>query len=548
MSRGASDFFDVAIAGSGPSGTLAAVELVRKGLQVLMLDVGHDDERYRSLIPDLPFAEIRRTDPHQRRYFLGDDLEGIPQGKLRVGAQLTPPRQFVTRDTEQHLPCSGESFAPMQSLALGGLGAAWGASCLTYSRGELEKAGIYEPGFAQYYDEVAREIGVSAEPADDASRECFAGVKNHLPPLDMDASAEKIWAAYLARRDQFQRRGFSLGRTPLAALSRDFKNRKANPYFDMDFWGEVRQSVFRPRYLLEELETRPNFCLARGNLVIAFADSGKDQVQVHCRDLKTDRPATFTARRLLLCAGAINSARIALNSLGLANRSVPILCNPYTYVPCLNLKMLGRKASERRHSLSHLTALYRPEDDPQELVVAHFFSYGSLLLFKLVKEIPLPPWAGLLLVRLLVNSLVIAGLHHADAPHAGKTMRILATAQSSLPEVRFAHAASQEERSLRQRREKAFLRHLLRLGLLPCARLWPGAAASIHYAGTIPIDQGQGKSWGTEPNGRLLGSRNVYVGDGSTWRYLPAKGLTFTLMANALRVARHLGNDLQSSA
>jgi hypothetical protein len=34
-------------------------------------------------------------------------------------------------------------------------------------------------------------------------------------------------------------------------------------------------------------------------------------------------------------------------------------------------------------------------------------------------------------------------------------------------------------------------------------------------------------------NGRLHGTSNVYVADGSGFTYLPAKGLTFTLMANA---------------
>ena len=37
--------------------------------------------------------------------------------------------------------------------------------------------------------------------------------------------------------------------------------------------------------------------------------------------------------------------------------------------------------------------------------------------------------------------------------------------------------------------------------------------------------------------GTLHGTREVFVADGSAFRYLPAKGLTFTLMANADRVA-----------
>ncbi len=39
------------------------------------------------------------------------------------------------------------------------------------------------------------------------------------------------------------------------------------------------------------------------------------------------------------------------------------------------------------------------------------------------------------------------------------------------------------------------------------------------------------------PDGRLHGTANVWVADGSGFRFLPAKGVTLTLMANAHRVA-----------
>ena len=38
-------------------------------------------------------------------------------------------------------------------------------------------------------------------------------------------------------------------------------------------------------------------------------------------------------------------------------------------------------------------------------------------------------------------------------------------------------------------------------------------------------------------DGRLRPTASVYVADSAPWRFLPAKGLTFTLMANARRVA-----------
>lgn len=538
---------DVAVVGSGPSGALAACRLVRAGFRVVMLDVGHDDDIYRARIPDLPFSELRRTDPGQRSYFLGDALEGIPTDDVRVGAQLTPPRQFVTRDTEAHLPCLPDAFQPMQSLALGGLGAAWGAASFTYSETELQRMGIPARGFQRYYNEVARDVGISGDPADDASRHCFAAVTEHLPPLALDSGARAVWQAYSGkRRERLLAAGFSLGRTPLAVLSCPVAGRDANPYFDMDFWSESRRSVFRPRYLLEALQSEPGFFLERGHLVHGFKQQ-RDGVEISSTHLPTRRAAIFQARRLVLCAGAINSARLALNALQLPEQPVPLLCNPYVYLPCINRRMLGRAADDRRHSLSQLVGIYEPPGSPADVVSLQLYSYRSLLLFKLVKEIPLPPWAGLLSVRLLVNSLSIVGLHHADVPDARRNLRTVSVENGRLPALRFEYARSPAEEKTEVRAERGAARMLRRLGVFPCARLAPGPASSIHYAGTIPV-RPQGDGWGSHPDGHLLLAPHVYVGDSSSWRYLPAKGLTFTLMANALRVADQVIADLRGNA
>ena len=60
--------------------------------------------------------------------------------------------------------------------------------------------------------------------------------------------------------------------------------------------------------------------------------------------------------------------------------------------------------------------------------------------------------------------------------------------------------------------------------------------ASVHYAGTIPM---------AAPTSLHTASKycrshffeNLYLVDGTTFPFLPAKNLTFTLMANAVRVA-----------
>ncbi len=541
------ELFDVVVVGSGPAGSVTAATLVESGLRVLMLDVGNGDEGYLDLVPDQPFSAIRSGDPEQRRYLLGDDLVGVPRGDVRVGAQLTPPRQFVTRDAERLLPVEGEGFEPMQSLALGGLGAAWGAASFTYTEHELRRIGLPVEVFRRHYDRVARRIGLSGDPDDDASATCFAGIEHHQPPLELDSVSGALWHSYQRKRAGLLERGLALGRTPLAVLSRDLGDRRANPYFDMDFWGDSRRSVFRPRYLVEALEREEGFRLERRQLVCRFEERG-DRVRIETRDLESRELRSFEARRLVLAAGAINSARLALHSLARADATAPILCNPYHYVPCVSLSRLGRSAQDRRHSLSQLVAIYSPEDDREDFVTAQIYGYRSLLLFKFAKEIPLPAWAGLLVSRLLVNSIAIVGIHHSDAPHGGKTLRLVDRPGADLPAVHFDYRPSDEERELRTRRQRRLLREFLRLGMVPIAHVDPGNASSIHYAGTLPMQDGGDAANGgitTRADGRLQAAPRVYVADSSSWRFLPAKGLTLTIMANADRVAENVVRDLR---
>nr|MBA2544292.1 hypothetical protein [Deltaproteobacteria bacterium] len=111
---------DVIIVGSGASAVNAAMPLIEAGRAVRMLDVGNAGDRYP--MPDGPFEEVRRTDPDQHRYLLGDHFEGIAFDDTGIKAHLTPPRQFVAEDANRLQPVASTSFFPLHSLAVGGLG------------------------------------------------------------------------------------------------------------------------------------------------------------------------------------------------------------------------------------------------------------------------------------------------------------------------------------------------------------------------------------------------------------------------------------------
>jgi choline dehydrogenase-like flavoprotein len=59
---------------------------------------------------------------------------------------------------------------------------------------------------------------------------------------------------------------------------------------------------------------------------------------------------------------------------------------------------------------------------------------------------------------------------------------------------------------------------------------------SVHYTGTLPMSRTPAR-FGATPDGVSWDFPNLILADGATFPFLPAKNLTYTLMANAARVA-----------
>jgi hypothetical protein len=533
--------FDLLIVGSGPSGAHAAMEAVASGRKTALVEIGYSGGQPPAFDPSRTFSEIRRTDPNQQAYFLGDNPVAVLRNQGRAGPHLTPGRQYMIRDMDLLFPLESDSFLPLQSSSLGGLGVSWGANCFALEDYELERIGIAAAAMPGYYAGAAREAGISGR-TDDALTPLIANLDHGAiqPPLPLDSNAETILRRYQAKAARYQASGLYLGQSLLAMLSQNLDGRQANPQTDMDFWADTGSSVYRPRYTIEKLQACSNFTHLTGRLALRFRP-GPDGVSLECRNLETGAPEAISARKLLLAAGAINSGRLALASSDNYQSRLPILCNPNHWVAAVNLAMLGKPARDRRHSLSQLTVLMRAECDGPDYVLAQIYSYRSLLLFRLLKDIPLPPSLGILFLRLMATAFTCVNIHFPDRPSSDRWIQL--EARDSGDVLRASTSYSAPEKAWIQRHEGRMLRFLAGLRCIPMGVTKPLHGASIHYAGTLPYSV-EDRRYTTAPNGQLRHAPNVYVADGASWRFMPAKGLTLTLMANARRVAAQALRDL----
>jgi choline dehydrogenase-like flavoprotein len=529
---------DVIVVGSGPGGANAAVPLVESGLNVLLLDVGAKDTRYTPLIPSETFRTIRETDDQQHRYFLGDDFEGVPFGKVGLGAQLTPPRRYVFTSGMSRMPTESSTFQLSESLALSGLGAAWGAGVFPFSEKELAGWPITRTDLDPHYKAVAARIGTTGGRGDDLEQ--WMGGYATMPPIDIDTNAETVLERYEQRRDALMREQFFMGRTPLAICTNEHRGRGPHRYLDMEFWADTDRSVYRPRFTIEELAPRRNFTYESRRFVRSFEESGEG-VEVVAENVDSGELLTYRARALILAGGTTSSARIVLRSLGKYDQPVPLMCNPYTYVPGINVRMIGRQARDRRHSLAQITGVYAPPAD-EGLIVTQLFSYRSLLTFKLLKEAPVAYREALRMMQLLTSSFMILGISHDDSPSPARNLRLERRSDGTDTLV-VNYELSAAEKSRHKRNEAKVIRFFRRLGCWPIKAVQPGHGSSIHYAGTFPM-MAEGAELTCDRECRLRATRAVYLADGSPFPYLPAKGLTFTIMANANRIGALLADKL----
>jgi choline dehydrogenase-like flavoprotein len=527
---------DVIVVGSGATGSMAAKTLVEGGARVLMIDGGQRDERYAPLIPDKSFVDIRRTEPQQHRYFLGDEFESARFDELTTGAQLTPPRRFIVAQTERLLARGPSNFVPMESLAYGGLGSGWGLNCGVYSDAELVRASLPVDAMRDAYQRVADRIGISGL-ADDAQQYTSAHLEGVQPPVPLDPTMAGIAERYARRRTTLNEKGYRLGRPVLAMLTRDREGRRATGMQDMDFYSDRGGSAWRPWIIVDELRRSDRFEYA-GELLVTRFEERSECVDVVCVDVRTLAERRFSCRRLVLSSGVLGTARIVLRSLAKPGTHLPLLCNPYTYVPCIVPSRIGGKVPDRNTGLVQLELFHDEAGDHRDVAVATLFSYRSLLLLRLMREMPLGVRDARRLMRYLLPSFAIVGIDHPQSPSAGKELWLESDDSSPTHDrLGITFDPTPQERDRCDERERGFMRVLRRLGAWPIKRIRPPLGSSIHYAGTLPFSAGE-KPFSLSPEGRLHGSRNVFVADGSGFTFLPAKGLTLSLMANAHIVAR----------
>jgi len=319
--------FDAIVVGSGISGGWAAKELCERGLRTLVLEAGRPIDPARDYVEHVPPWEVRFRGKGDRKALERDQ----PIQKHCYACNEYSGKFFVNDRDNPYTFDPGKPFHWIRGRQVGGRSIMWGRQVYRWS--DLDFEANAKDGFgvdwpiryvdiAPWYDHVEQTIGVSG------AKLGLAQLPDgkFLPPMPLNC-AEQVVQEAVARRFGGER-VVTIGRC--AVITVPHGGRAACHYCGPCERGCITRSYFSSGGVTLPLAQATGRLTLRPYSVVhsVVYDQKTDRAAgVRVIDAQTRAALEFRARVIFLCASALESTRILLNSAtprfptGLANSS-----------------------------------------------------------------------------------------------------------------------------------------------------------------------------------------------------------------------------------
>ncbi|MEN8222236.1 MAG: GMC oxidoreductase [Acidobacteriota bacterium] len=526
----------ITIIGSGPSGVHFALSLLTKGLEVEMIDVGFSGPS--PVNPGDNFNELKENLDDPVKYFLGENFEAVVGTDSASVYEFPPHKQYIFKYPENY-NVELHGFEPHLSFARGGLAEAWTGGSYSFNDHDLEDFPFGYSDIEPYYNEISARIGLIGV-EDDLSR-FFPYHKNLSGPLELDKHSQLLFDKYEKKRAGLNKEGMYLGRSRIATLSSDLGERKKCDYSGRCQWGCPSDSLYVPSITLKECLSYKNFKYISGILVEHFIYDNKNKITaVAGIDVKKREKREFKVETLALAAGTIASSKIFLESFrkkdGRIVKLPGLMDNRQILAPFINLKMIGKQFEPESYQY-HQLAVGIDMDNPREYIHGQITTLKTGMMQPPFQSMPLDFRTGIYLGRHLHSSLGVVNVNLFDTRREDNYLTLGEDTNGSSRLV-IRYNPPENEKNIIKFSLKKMGKFFGKLGaIMPKfqVQLRP-MGASVHYSGTIPMSE-NGEPFTVDSSCRSNDFSNLYIVDGSTFPFLPAKNLTFTLMANAARIA-----------
>jgi hypothetical protein len=475
---------NVAVIGTGPTGWATTKKLLELGHKVTILDTSlEESDPYKS------FIESKK--PTEKKLFFGSDL---------------PYRYFPYGSGSENL-----GVKTVSSFNQGGLSLVWGATMLPYSKLDLVNWPFMESELKAHFQSLTSWIPITGERdglsevyEDFISRHSFIPSEKILRILESTTNIQGTFVIGSAR--------LAVETGTLDAMGCYYCNSCLAGCPGSFIWSTVN----------ERLDT------LRIKMRVTHLSEGEKLVHVKGITIEGHTLNDLTFDKVFIAAGSIESFRLLASSNLVSNQQelkdsamffLPIYIPPKFGRSNTNSFALSQIFIRLKGKSSTNSAFYQIYDFSDQIVekARSSFFFGKLfpkILFKFILQ------------KMVIGIGYLDGL---DSPSIQMILRDDGTVSLSLSKT----GKSLKSRNLEIRSvNRSLSNHLKRLKIYPlsslCRYALPGEG--VHYGAWLPMGE---KS---DLLGRPTGCLNIHVVDSTILPSISPGPITFTVMANALRI------------
>lgn len=507
----------VAVVGSGLSAVGAIKALVRSGIKPTILDMGYSlDKDKQTFVDKLKLYEPKEWSSIDRDTIAKNDTinngSNIPK-KLLFGSDY-----FYGKSIKNAKVKSDGSMPPF-SYAKGGLSAGWGAAILPPSKFDLEDWPIDEDELHKYCKIVLSDLDYSSE--DDGLSLNFPRLKDS-DKLKLSKRTEKILNS-LKTKVKLKKDYILYGEARLLVDSKICK------YCGECMSGCVYNAIYKSSNDLDKLY-REGKIEYISNILVDKVIEKDNKVIVEYFDQLKDKKESMIFDKVFLAAGAINTSRIILSSLGKYNKKLSLKTRGGFVVPVFSFKSLPIDWPDvntqpslfiefRGNGLKHWVHTQVASDNELLLKMLGIRNYPNSLISKVKRYIAKHTYL------LLVN-------YHSD--HSGTYDLELQKNENENILFTKHNKAKPEFKVLVISWWKLF-KILIKIGSVPMFMFSKLNSGSYHVGGTLPMKKNPDELE-TDILGRVKGMKNIHIVDTSIFPSLPGTTIGLIMMANAYRI------------
>lgn len=529
----------ILIVGSGPSGIHFALSVLKKGHDVTMLDVGYEKPDTVNPHDNLNDLKMNLEDPV--KYFLGENYESVIYPDNEEEYYGFPPSKNYVFSRPSDFKCRLCGFAPIFSFARGGLAEAWTGGVYPFNDYDLGDFPFTYKDLEPYYSEVAGRIGITG--VKDDLEKFFPFHKNITDPLELDEHSKLLLAAYEKHKDSLNKKlKCYIGRSRIAVLNHDADQREKCHYCGRCLWGCPSASFYTPSITLRQCMQYPNFKYIPDMYVSHFTFNSDRHINaVVANSLIKRETCEFPVNTLVLAAGTLCSSKIFMDSIfrtaGEIIQLRGLMDNRQVFVPFINLKMIGKHYNPESYQY-HQISMELERELPKEYIDVQVTTLKTATIHPIIQSMFFDLKTSVFIFKNVHAALGIASISFSDCRRDGNYLTLEVDEKAQLSKLAITYSPPANEQESIKRVIKRITKALRKLGCIaPSASNYiRPMGANIHYTGTLPMSA-QKDNFTLSENCQSHDFDNLYVVDGSTFPWLPAKNLTFTLMANAVRVA-----------